>query len=228
MDMDLHYEQLYLNAVDKIKKDDYYLDKLIHDNTDTRYGLSLIIKPDAQICNNMLDLLNSLREVEPQQYYYPLSDIHITVLSIISCYSGFRPANLNLQSYAKEISECVSAFRSFPVYFKGITASPSGVMVQGFCENDILNNIRDRLRNKFRNSNLQHSIDKRYVIQTAHTTIVRFQSPFLQKDRFLEILHQFRNKNFGQMEVGQMQLVGNDWYHKREKVQVIDTLPMKT
>ena len=59
--------------------------------------------------------------------------------------------------------------------YKGVTASPSCLMIQGFMNHESLNITRNNLRKKLKNTTLQQSIDKRYSIQTAHSTVCRFR-----------------------------------------------------
>ncbi|MCB0427191.1 MAG: mutarotase, partial [Mangrovimonas sp.] len=95
------------------------------------------------------------------------------------------------------------------------TASNSCIMVQGFVENKLLNEIRNNLRVEFNASNLEQSLDKRYAIQTAHSTVVRFRKQFKQKDRFLKLIDYFSDYNFGSFEVKNLELVYNDWYQRK-------------
>lgn len=104
---------------------------------------------------------------------------------------------------------------------QGITASPSGLMIQGFSEHDRLNDLREKLRAWFRHSDLQQSIDKRYVLQTAHSTVVRFRKPLQQKGAFLELLDRYRESDFGTFRVEEVELVTNDWYLRKEKVKTL-------
>jgi 2'-5' RNA ligase len=87
---------------------------------------------------------------------------------------------------------------------------------------DELTNIRNGLRDKFQTSNLQHSIDKRYSIQTAHSTIVRFKKPLLNPDSFLQKVKKYRNLDFGTFEVNELELVFNDWYHRASTTVVLE------
>src|SRR5690606_2272383 len=125
--------------------------------------------------------LNSIKTIEPSQYYYKNSDIHITVMSIISCYDGFQLENIDISEYIDLISKSLIENPEIEIRFRGITASPSCIMIQGFINNNFLNSIRNNLRNNFKNSNLQQSIDKRYSIETAHTTVMRFQNKLNDK-----------------------------------------------
>jgi hypothetical protein len=62
------------------------------------------------------------------------------------------------------------------------------MMVQGFPADEGLQVLRDRLRAAFRQSSLQQSIDQRYSIQTAHSTIIRFRHPLRDAPRLLRKL----------------------------------------
>lgn len=84
--------------------------------------------------------------------------------------------------------------------------------------NNCLNEIRDNLRAAFKNSSLEQSLDKRYSIQTAHSTVVRFKNKFEEKDSFLKIIEKYKNFDFGTFNVNNFELVSNDWYQRDEFV----------
>ncbi|WP_231481143.1 2'-5' RNA ligase family protein [Sediminibacter sp. Hel_I_10] len=119
------------------------------------------------------------------------------------------------------IEKCIVEKKDINITFRGITASPSGIMIQGFIDNNELNAIRDRLRTEFKNSNLEQSLDKRYSIQTAHSTIVRFRTELSQKRKLLEFLDKNINYDFGTFKVNEFELVYNDWYQREKHVKEI-------
>ena len=41
--------------------------------------------------------IKEIKKIEPNQYFYPNSDIHITVMSIISCYDGFDMTKIDFE-----------------------------------------------------------------------------------------------------------------------------------
>ncbi|UNZ00318.1 mutarotase [Zhouia spongiae] len=218
MDLKEHYKKLYNESIDMISSDKYEIDHLIDLKSDQRFGITLLIRPPDIIKDNIQKLLNELKRVEPNQYYYPGSDIHITVMSIISCYEGFHIKTIELPKYIELIQGCLPAHQNLKIRFKGLTASSSCIMLQGFMSNDLLNEIRNKLRSAFKNAPLEQSLDKRYPIQTAHSTIVRFRKHFEQKDSFLKIIDQYSNHDFGSFEVKKLEFVSNDWYQRKERV----------
>jgi 2'-5' RNA ligase len=217
MNLKEHYNLLYKEGIDKIVSDTYKIDRLIDSETDRRFGLTIVIRPSAAVKNNIQQFLDELKKIEPNQYYYPSSDIHITVMSIISCYEGFEIDTIDLSKYINLIQKCLIT-ENINIQFKGLTASDSCIMVQGFMNNNYLNEIRDNLRVAFKNSNLEQSLDKRYSIQTAHSTVVRFKKQFEKKESFLETIEKYKNFDFGSFNVNKFELVSNDWYQREEFV----------
>ncbi|MFW5726422.1 MAG: hypothetical protein ACOCW4_01010 [bacterium] len=68
--------------------------------------------------------------MEPEQYQYPASDLHITLLSVISCYRGFGLEQIDGLSLAR-----FEDFKSIPamqISFGGISASLATVLVCGY------------------------------------------------------------------------------------------------
>ncbi len=218
MNLQEHYHQLYNTSIKEISSDNYEIDSWIDSKNDDRFGLSLIIRPSLAIKNEIQKFLNELRGIEPQQYYYPNSDIHITVISVISCYSGLKLSQIKVSEYVKLIGKCLDGLGDMSVSFKGVTASPSCLMIQGFVSDNSLNQLRDRLRYAFKNSDLEQSMDERYLIQTAHTTVFRFKEALLQKEKFLEIVENYRDYDFGTFNVEEIELVYNNWYHQERYV----------
>lgn len=214
MDLKQYYSNLYNASIINISKNEYDIDTLIDSPDDKRFGITLLFRPSSEVKDRINGFLKEIKKIEPFQYYYPESDIHITVLSIISCYNGFDLSHITLSDYDKLIRNSISSNTGFNIDFKGITASSSCVMIQGFPQNDSLKNIRNNLRNSFKKSDLEHSIDKRYEILTAHSTIVRLKERLSQAEQYISILNKYKDYDFGSFEVKELELVYNDWYQR--------------
>lgn len=215
MNLSAHYDKLYHESTAKIASGNYEIDELIDSKSDYRFGITLVIRPDEITKNNIQRFLAEASAIEPNQYYYQNTDLHITAMSIISCYVGFNLQQINIDDYVKLIGRILTKYQKFKIQFKGLTASSSCILLQGFLT-DTLNEIRDDLRIAFKNTDLQQSIDKRYAIQTAHSTVIRFKQTLRNENQLLELLEKYRNFDFGTFEVRKIELVYNDWY-QREK-----------
>ncbi|MDA6072339.1 mutarotase [Flavobacterium sp. AC] len=214
MNLTEHYNQLYTKSSGEILNGNYKLDTQINNISDSRFGITLLIRPSEIIKANIQLFLDELKAIEPNQYYYPDSDIHITVMSIISCYEGFTLDKINIRKYVDVIQQSLVHLDKIKIEFRGITASPSAIMIQGFPTDESLNNFRNKLREDFKNSALEQSIDSRYTIATAHTTVMRFQEKLENPEKLIQIAEKFRNYGFGEFKVKNMELVYNDWYQR--------------
>ena len=222
MDLKEHYDKLYQQSINYAKSNNFEVDHLIDSPNDNRYGITLLFRPNQTVKNNIQSFLEDLKLVEPDQYYYQDSDIHVTTMSIISCYEGFDINNIDVADYKQIIEQSIKNIGGFNVHFKGITASKSCIMVQGFLDSTNQNDIRDNLRMNFSNTALEQSMDKRYAIKTAHSTVVRFRQKVKNIESFVDSLNNFRNYKFGSFYVDTLELVNNDWYQKADKVKLLE------
>jgi 2'-5' RNA ligase len=186
--------------------------------SDNRRGITLLMHPSEKVKTEIQNFIEQVQSIEPTQYYYPKSDLHITIMSIISCYDGFDVSQISIPNYVQTINKSIKDISSFNIEFRGLTASPSCIMVKGFLQDNSLLKLRDNLRTNFKSSNLQQSIDKRYSIITAHSTIIRFRNKFTNKKEFLQLIENYKNYHFGNFTVDTLELVNNDWYQRKENV----------
>ncbi len=221
MDLENHYNKLWNHSLQKFRRSEFEFDTLINTEDDNRYGITLLAQPTKEVKPNISNTLEDIRNVAPNQYYYPASDLHVTILSIISCYAGFSLNQIDPADYQKIVQSAIDSISPFEITFRGLTASPSCILVQGFPNGDQLTLLRNRLREKFKDTSLQHSIDKRYQLKTAHMTVVRFKESFENAERFINKIARLRDRYFGSCIIDQVELVGNDWYQRQNKVESI-------
>ena len=215
------YNKLYIDGIQKMRSDQYEMDDQIDVSLDKRRGVTLLIRPDEHVRCRILEFLAALRALEPEQYYYPPSDLHVTVMSIITCYDGFDLKQIAVDDYVELIHRCLRSKTKIRISFKGITASPSCIMIQGFPQQPVLDELRNSLRTAFKTSSLQQTIDQRYSIQTAHVTVVRFTKPFTAKEKFIKVLEDFKDYDFGETAISEVELVHNDWYQREKFVKTL-------
>jgi 2'-5' RNA ligase len=216
MNLQEHYNQLYTKSAKAILEGNYKVDNQINDVSDSRFGITLLIRPNDEVKAQIQLFLSELRAIDSQQYYYPNSDIHITVMSIISCYEGFTLNKIRIEKYIEIIQKSFLDVDKIKINFKGVTASASAIMIQGFPTDESLNNLRDTLRENFKKSTLEQSIDSRYAIATAHSTVLRFQEKLENPHKLMDVVEKFRDHDFGEFTVDKLELVYNDWYQKEK------------
>lgn len=218
------YTEMWKNARSQFANGICAVDHIIDNSHDLRRGITLLARPNQEVKNSISYFQQELKKLEPNQYYQPCVDLHLTVLSIISCYGGFELNQINAEDYGAIVGKCTS--KPIAIRFEGITASPSGILVKGFPEGEGLMNLRNELRNKFKSSQLQHSIDSRYKINTAHLTVMRFRKPITNSGEFVQLLDEYRDFSFGKMKVDQLNLVFNDWYQRSAIVKNLATFEL--
>lgn len=211
-----HYQALWQQSLLKFEQHQFETDPLLTAKDDSRYGVTLLARPSEQVQQQIQYNLAELMQLEPQQYYYPSSDLHLTVLSLISCYSGFTLSQIDKAAYVELVQQVIKNTGPFRLHFQGITASPSCVLVQGFFDDQQLNQLREKLRSAFGQSTLQNSIDQRYAIQTAHMTVLRFSQQPTNPELFLEKIKALTSVDFGTCLIDELELVGNDWYQRQQ------------
>jgi 2'-5' RNA ligase len=212
-DLGLRYDAMFLEAMKCFSKNDYVLDINIDDVHDNRFGLILNVCPNAAVKSKVEEFQRRFEAIDAEQYYYPANDLHFTVIAIVSCKEGFTISGLDIEAYKQVIRDVLSLVEPFEIKCSGLTAFPGGIMVQGFPAGDRLNVIRDSLRTEFNTSLLFHSIDSRYRIQTAHSTIIRFIKPLRNIRLLQEFLEENRKIHFGDFTVQDILIFYCDWYH---------------
>ena len=189
-------------------------DPLLDAPDDTRRGLTLLLRPPAALLPAIEALSQELRALEPAQYFYPAADLHLTVLSLISCYPGFTLADIDPAAYQALVAGVLRQVPPFRIELRGLTAAPGSILLQGFPQDEGLAALRAALRLKFRASGLQQTIDQRYSIQTAHATLVRFRTSLRHLARLAALVERYAAQFIGTFEVASMELVFNDWYQR--------------
>ncbi len=221
MELNIHYDTLWTESLAKFNQNEFKIDPLIESPSDLRRGITLLVRPNDNVKKTIAELIRELKHVDPNQYYYPPTDIHVTVMSIISCYEEFDISAIDISKYIDQITYSLQTIQRDKIIFKGITASSSCIMLKGFTKGKSLDTARMNLRSSFKKTTLEHSIDTRYKIKTAHSTIVRFKSEITKPKEFIKVLQKYRHVDFGSFEIDSYELVYNDWYQTKKNTKVL-------
>ena len=220
------YQSMWDNFTQAINHDRIELDPYLCDlDKDDRRGitaLAYIHQGCSDVAQKIAQFQARVKDIEPHQYYHPINELHATILSIISCYSGFQLADINQQEYCEIFRTVLKDIKPITIHYRGVTASPNCIVMQGFPQGDGLNQLRDRLRDAFNQSGLQCSLDARYKLVTAHSSVVRFYQPLQEQQKLLELCRDYRNYDFGYVELRHFDLVFNDWYQRLAVTQYLE------
>lgn len=221
MDLDTHYLTLHHTAIQQIHSGGFELDTQLENDDDSRRGLTLLLRPSREVKKNIKEFLLEVEADNPGQYLYPESDLHITVMPVISCYEGFDISRTVAQKYFTVIENAIRDIKKAEIFFQGVIFSPSCIMVKGFPLNDSLNIFRDNLRKIFTDTDLEQSLDKRYKLVTAHSTVVRFKKPVRCPEKLMALVDRYKDRVFGRTVFDHVDFVFNDWYQREENVRIL-------
>ncbi len=211
------YREMWSEFSEALSENSIEIDPLIHSDNDQRRGvtaLAYLDTNDSRVADEICGFLTLAKEIEPLQYFYPRNELHLTVLSIITTTDGFKLSDIDAQQYKQAFLECLEGIEPIEIEFKGITASPSCVVIQGFPVDEGLTLLRDKLRSAFQPPSFHSTFDVRYKLVTAHSTVIRFASPIRNSDQFLQLCESYKNHHFGNITLSNFELVFNDWYQR--------------
>jgi 2'-5' RNA ligase len=189
---------------------------------DERRGMTLLIRPAAPVAERVADFLREVAALEPAQHYYRPEELHVTALSLFTATAQWQPFFARQDEYRAAVREALGGIAPFRLVFRGITATPAAVMVQGFPLDEGLELLRERLRQALHTAGLAAGLDQRYRISTAHMTALRFKHQPQNLPRLLDALERRRQSVFGETLVSVLELVDNNWYMSVDRVQLIE------
>ena len=184
---------------------------LLAPDTDTRMALALIIQIHPSI-NKVIDrYMNEMKAIEPDLYYYPDTDRHITVMDILRGMPG-RTVPENIKDYIACIQECAYNINPFDFVFDGFTMSDNAVMIRGYYEYP-LEHFRQQLRSELKKRALP--LEERYQTFSGHITIARIPDRLTHPEQFFDYI---QNRKFiGRMQAVIMRLMFHNWYDSKKK-----------
>lgn len=207
-----HYESIIAANREKILaggKGDQFLENAL---TDNRRALVVMIRIPSEIAEKINKCIDDLKGIEPNLYYYPAKDFHITVMDILKGEEG-REIPSNISEYIRCIKECSEEISPFQIEFDGLAASDNAVMVRGYYEDHLLI-FREKLRGMLKLKGLL--LEERYKTVSSHVTIARLYNKFQNAEKLLEYIE--RPRSFGTMTVQNMEISFHNWYDTRTEI----------
>jgi hypothetical protein len=184
---------------------------------DPRLGISLII-PIVRNSGRYRELVDRFESVEPDQYYYPFGNLHITIFDFIQGTGSYRRDDLLEKAFLEISREAVEAVGPFAIHFRGVAFSAGAGILRGY-DGDALISIRRNIRMLLRERGIRN--DERYESESAHVTFTRFRAALRNPSLFLETIEAARAFDLGVEEVSSLELVEHDWYNSLRTKRVV-------
>lgn len=218
------YNNMWEEFCHALKHEQLELDAWIDNPSDTRRGITALAyleQNNHKVCTEISGFVDNIKLIEPDQYFHPQSELHLTLLSLISCVSDFTLNDIDCNQFIDVFQQVLRDAEPIEIEFRGITASPSCIVIQGFPVTKNLAQLREKMRAQFALSDLPTTIDSRYRISTAHVSAIRFRQPVKDSKKLLDICETFRQHTFGTIRFSEFHLVFNNWYQNLSATQIL-------
>lgn len=166
-------EKGYHALLSGISIDNYLVQELNSPGTDMRCGVNLVCYPSDPVVKHIIDIQNYLRSFEPDQYYYPSTDLHLTLVEI--CHSRTTSdAKRIAEGILPQINFVLENLSSPKLDSPMLTFSARGVALNFLPSDHTLQNIRCSIRERLRQ--IGFPIAARYEATSAHLSLMRYIS----------------------------------------------------
>ena len=210
--LDNHYDSILSNNREKILEGGTADTLLKNALADNRMSLVVLIRISPDVAEKINCCIDDLKEIEPNLYYYPAQDFHITVMDVLKGEEG-REIPQNINEYIRCIEECSKGITPFKIEFDGLTASDNAVLVRGYYDDQLME-FRQKLRDMLNQRGL--SLEERYKTISCHVTIARLHNKFQNPEKLLDYIE--KPRLFGTMTVSNMEISFHNWYDTRKEV----------
>ena len=210
------YSSIHSGSMQSIVNGHETIDPLLNAReNDTRFGITLLIPLGTSIASEISSIRDEIRKIEPGQYFYPASDLHVTVLDLQSAHESFQRDNERIEESIRLIEMAIPGIAQFDIDFRGIIFSNAGILLKGYYYNG-LETIRTRIRERAAAEGI--TLQERYRSISAHATFVRFRSTLQNRRQLSAYVQKATGRAIGTMTVREMHLVIHDWYNRRKEV----------
>lgn len=182
---------------------------------DRRFGLTLLIKIPEKVTGSFRRIEEEIQKVEPEQYFYPEPDLHVTVVDLVSASAGFKRDEPLIGKSVQLIENAVKRVPPFTIRFQGIIISNAAILVKGYYR-DGLQDLRNIMRKTAHEEGI--NLQERYQSISSHSTIVRYMSALQNRKKFLTVVQNYHELEMGTVLVNELELVIHDWYNRRKEV----------
>ena len=154
--------------------DSILVQELRSPHTDMRCGVNIICRPTIDVIEYIVSIQKYLSVFEPDQYYYPPSDLHLTLVEI--CHSRTPEEVAGIASAVRsEIRRIAASTAPAKVDSPMLVFDAHAVALNFIPADDALQNARHSILQGLTNRGI--SVDSRHETKSAHVTLMRYIAP---------------------------------------------------
>ena len=190
---------------------------------DKRLGLALLVKIEGECQEKIAQIIQQIKTIEPDQYYYPLSDLHVTITDLIVAHDNFVFDADLVERYVKIIEKIFQKTLSFDISFNGVIATKGAVILKAEAEKIL--KIRKKIERELTKNGI--FLNERFQRDFVHSTIARFRQNLKNPPEFVHKIEQLQNFNIGALKANKILFVLHDWYNSKGKTKVLKEFELK-
>lgn len=176
------YNNINQQGMSAIRNHQEQLDSnLLDPDKDMRRGLTLTASLPAHVSRNIMFCLQKLAAIEPNQYFYPPADLHITIIDLIAASSNFSLSTFEEEKYKNVVGQIISQIEPIHWQLAGMITSSGALLVKGYYSAE-LSTLRNQLRQELPLHNLL--LKERYPTISGHVTVARYTGLFNKQIAF--------------------------------------------
>jgi len=185
--------------------------------SDLRYGVNLVCRPPKEVSAFIFELQNRLRRFEPNQYYYPLADLHLTLVEIAHSLNPDVAALIS-ETIASRVDAWLAGLPSFILRSAKMGYDERSCFLR-FETTGQFRSLRDLIST--RAATLGLPLKSRYGSTSAHLTFMRYVRPLTANlDDWSHLLRDLARQTTVTWSVTEMWLTwGATWFGMRSRIQ---------
>ncbi len=197
--------------------DDILASEVRSPGSDHRYGINIVSYPPPEVVAHIVSIQNQLESREPDQYYYPPLDLHLTVLEVASGLD--RPAFEKLLNPVLDSVSWPLSHHSAPCLRSARLRYDERACAWVFSEVTGLADLQAALAAKFATKGI--ALHPRYRSTSAHVTFLRYIRPLRSGlEEWTETLDAVPKSENQEWKLNEIWLTaGATWYGMHARIQ---------
>ncbi|HJP90904.1 MAG TPA: 2'-5' RNA ligase family protein [Pyrinomonadaceae bacterium] len=184
--------------------------------------LTTVIRICPDLYPSISEVALSIQRAYPPHYFYPLTDMHFTVLNCMAFLS--EPEELkadDITRIARRLRDVFVSFKPVAVQLRGLNVFPTTVFIQIFDPAGSISELRHRIRTCLAEDYWNSEMEGKLLVPDpllSFSNLLRFREAV--PTDFVDLVEKYRNKDFGMCQLKGVELVTTDKLLSRENTTV--------
>jgi len=188
--------------------------------------LTSVVFPDKDIKNKIVkEIINPLREIEPEHYYCPIDSLHLTIKNIRTINTPPLFNDKDVRKAKRVFKDIVPKFKEFPFCLKELVQFPTSISLVGYSDKilyDLVHGLDQKLKMVGVPDNKKYISDSVFF---GSLTVCRFTSK--PSERFLQKVKELQNLLVGDVYVKKISLITCNSVCSQKSIKIIETYNLK-